>query len=87
MMFFIIVCFLYDCFSNKELIHNIIILFGIKNCLIWIGRPCRLPYIRQSQCIDYGLLFVYTKDRNHVASAGPTAGHGLNQVRRYRHER
>lgn len=57
-----------------------------KNCLTGGGRPCRLPYIRQSQCIDYGLLFVYTKDRYNVASAGPAAGHGLNQVRRYRHE-
>ena len=68
----------YDCFSNKELVY--------KNCLTGGGRPCRLPYIRQSQCIDYGLLFVYTKDRYNVASAGPAAGHGLNQVRRYRHE-
>ena len=34
-----------------------------KNCLTGGGRPCRLPYIRQSQCIDYGLLFVYTKDK------------------------
>lgn len=44
------------------------------------------PFPIPKPCIDYGLLFVYTKNRYNVMSAGPTAGHESNQVRGYRHE-
>ena len=48
LMFFIIVCFLYDCFSNKELVYNIIILFGTKQKLPDGGWPALPASIHQA---------------------------------------